>query len=65
MVAKRYRNVPSDEAFPQPGWFRTSDAGHIVDGKLQVIGRLDAIIDSGGLKLHPEVLERPSSRCLE
>lgn len=58
MVAKGYRNVPSDEAFPQPGWFRTSDAGHIVDGKLQVIGRLDAIIDSGGLKLHPEVLEK-------
>lgn len=58
MVAKGYRNVASEEAFPQPGWFRTSDAGRIEDGKLHVIGRLDAIIDSGGLKLHPEVLEK-------
>ena len=29
----------------------------LVDGLLTVSGRLDNVIDSGGLKLHPEVLE--------
>ncbi len=57
MVALGYRNVPSHEAFAEPGWFATSDAGVLHDGTLTVTGRLDNIIDSGGLKLHPEVLE--------
>ena len=29
----------------------------MVDGRLQVTGRIDTVIDSGGLKLHPEVVE--------
>ncbi len=60
MVARGYRNVgPQDtDAFAHPGWFSTNDCGHITDGLLQVTGRLDAIISSGGLKLHPEVLEQ-------
>lgn len=58
MIAKGYRNVPGHEAFAKPGWFATSDAGEIRDGRLVITGRLDTIIDSGGLKLHPEVLER-------
>lgn len=58
MVAQGYRNVPEAEAFAQPGWFRTSDGGSFDhDGRLCVEGRLDAIIDTGGLKLHPEVVE--------
>ncbi|MGK8361081.1 o-succinylbenzoate--CoA ligase [Corynebacterium amycolatum] len=58
MIAHGYRNAPSHEAFHKPGWFATSDAGEIRDGRLVITGRLDTIIDSGGLKLHPEVLER-------
>ncbi|MBZ8177653.1 o-succinylbenzoate--CoA ligase [Corynebacterium sp. 3HC-13] len=59
MVAHGYRNHPHHEAFAQPGWFATSDGG-VIDssGTLHVHGRLDAVIDSGGLKLHPEVVER-------
>ena len=57
-IAQGYRNAPSHEAFPGNGWFATSDAGVIKDGILTVTGRLDNVIDSGGLKLHPEVLER-------
>ncbi|MCF4005839.1 o-succinylbenzoate--CoA ligase [Corynebacterium uropygiale] len=58
MVAQGYRNAPESEAFAQPGWFRTSDGGSMDDdGRLRVEGRLDAIIDTGGLKLHPEVVE--------
>ena len=58
MIAQGYRNHPGHEAFAEPGWFATSDAGFIDDGRLTVTGRLDAVIDSGGLKLQPEVLEQ-------
>lgn len=55
-IAAGYRNVPSDDFVD--GWFITSDSGVIEDGLLRVTGRIDNIIDSGGLKIHPEVLER-------
>ena len=59
MVARGYRNVDSlplaDDL--KDGWFRTSDAGSLDDGVLTVLGRTDNVISSGGLKLHPEVLE--------
>ena len=55
MVARGYRNVDSPDL--KDGWFRTSDAGSLIDDHLTVHGRIDNIIDSGGLKLHPEVLE--------
>ena len=57
-IAHGYRNAPEHEAFREPGWFATSDGGFIDAGTLTVTGRLDNVIDSGGLKLHPEVLER-------
>ncbi|MGV0396529.1 o-succinylbenzoate--CoA ligase [Corynebacterium uberis] len=58
MIAAGYRNHPDHEAFSHPGWFATSDAGTLSDaGVLTVSGRLDAVIDTGGLKLHPEILE--------
>lgn len=56
MVAHGYRNLDSDDL--GDGWFRTSDAGTLVGATLQVQGRIDNVIDSGGLKLHPEVLEQ-------
>src|SRR5699024_4157614 len=56
-IAQGYRNAPGHEAFAEPGWFQTSDGGVLESGILTVTGRLDNIIDSGGLKLHPEVLE--------
>lgn len=56
-IAHGYRNAPGHEAFAEPGWFQTSDGGVLENGVLTVTGRLDNIIDSGGLKLHPEVLE--------
>ena len=58
MIAHGYRNAPEHEAFSRPGWFATSDSGTLVAGRLQITGRLDTIIVSGGLKLHPEVLEQ-------
>lgn len=57
-IAHGYRNVPDHEAFASRGWFATSDAGMLIDGHLTVTGRLDNIIETGGLKLQPEVLEQ-------
>jgi len=57
MVARGYRNIPDHEAFAEPGWYATSDAGELDNGVLCVTGRLDNIIETGGLKLQPEVLE--------
>jgi O-succinylbenzoic acid--CoA ligase len=39
-------------------WYRTGDAGEIVDGVLRVVGRLDDVIVSGGLKVSLGALER-------
>ena len=39
-------------------WYRTGDAGELRDGVLHVIGRLDDVIVSGGLKVSLGALER-------
>ena len=39
------------------GWFVTSDLGKIVDGKLQVIGRSDDVIISGGENISLSAIE--------
>lgn len=41
------------------GWFRTGDLGRLDDrGNLQVLGRCDDVIISGGVNVHPAPLER-------
>lgn len=45
-------------------WLATNDAGEIRDGRLIYIGRLDDLINCGGVKLDPETLEREISRTL-
>lgn len=55
MVARGYRTP--DPAL-QDGTFYTSDAGQLIDGRLEILGRMDTIIDSGGVKVHPEVVEK-------
>lgn len=42
---------------PARRWFITSDCGQIVDGRLQVLGRLDDVIISGGIKVEPGPIE--------
>lgn len=39
-------------------WFVTSDVGRIADGRLEVEGRADDVIITGGLKVHPLAVER-------
>jgi len=49
----------SDAGASEPArrWFITSDRGQIVDGRLQVLGRLDDVIISGGIKVEPGPIE--------
>ncbi len=51
--------VGSDKGAGEPArrWFITSDRGQIVDGRLQVLGRLDDVIISGGIKVEPGPIE--------
>ncbi|GAB3944769.1 o-succinylbenzoate--CoA ligase [Corynebacterium tapiri] len=58
MIAHGYRNHPDHEAFAEEGWFATTDCGVLDNDLLTITGRLDSVIITGGLKLHPEVLER-------
>lgn len=39
-------------------WFRTRDAGEVIDGRLELTGRLDNVIVSGGVNVSLDVLER-------
>ncbi|MCO7221201.1 o-succinylbenzoate--CoA ligase [Klenkia sp. PcliD-1-E] len=57
-LALGYRLDPAAtaEAFVD-GWFRTRDAGTLVDGRLQVHGRLDDVLVSGGVNVAPQAVE--------
>lgn len=39
------------------GWFVTDDIGTIHNGKLEILGRYDQAINTGGLKVLPEIVE--------
>ncbi|CAM2840387.1 o-succinylbenzoate--CoA ligase [Prescottella defluvii] len=56
-LASGYRGIPDHPAFAEPGWFRTDDAGTVVDGILTIRGRLDEGISTGGLTVVPQVVE--------
>lgn len=42
----------------QQRWYRTDDAGELVDGVLRVTGRIDDVIISGGVKVRLAAVER-------
>ena len=58
MLADGYRNFDGESPFVD-GWFRTSDHGRWTeDGRLEVIGRLDDVINTGGVKVAPLLIEQ-------
>ncbi|MFI9382745.1 o-succinylbenzoate--CoA ligase [Kutzneria sp. NPDC052558] len=58
MLADGYRNFDGESPFVD-GWFHTSDLGRrLEDGRLEVIGRLDDVINTGGVKVPPLLVER-------
>jgi len=56
---RTYRDRPRPEVSAQgsKGWFPTGDGATLIDGHLQVQGRLANVINSGGEKIWPEDLE--------
>ncbi|RZQ64279.1 o-succinylbenzoate--CoA ligase [Amycolatopsis suaedae] len=58
-LAHGYRLRPdlTAEAFAG-GWFRTTDVGRLRDGRLEVLGRADDVINTGGVKVAPALVER-------
>jgi o-succinylbenzoate---CoA ligase len=57
MLAHGYRLRASDPAFAD-GWFRTDDLGRLHrDGSLEVLGRADDVINTGGVKVSAAVVE--------
>lgn len=46
----------------QDGWFRTQDRGRFVDGRLEVVGRVDDVVISGGVNV---TLPAVQARLLE
>jgi hypothetical protein len=46
------------------GWLTTNDIGAIKDGFLHFEGRIDDLINCGGIKINPEALERELAKAL-
>ena len=40
------------------GWFRTGDLGRLDDGRVEILGRADDMIITGGVKVPPVLVER-------
>ncbi|SDR11166.1 o-succinylbenzoate--CoA ligase [Actinopolyspora saharensis] len=59
-LARGYRRSGDDTAFAD-GWFRTGDLGEWRDGLLDVLGRTDDLIITGGVNVAPAVVERALS----
>jgi O-succinylbenzoic acid--CoA ligase len=58
MLADGYRDFDGASPFVD-GWFHTSDLGRwLPDGRLEVVGRLDDVINTGGVKVAPLLVER-------
>ena len=62
VVGRGYRLLPGHPAFPGTGTFRTDDLGQVTNGRLQVRGRIDDVLVSGGIKIAPAVLEAAIAR---
>ena len=57
-VAKGYRNPITPDPFADAGWFCTDDLGAVDDsGVLQVLGRVDDAVSTGGLTVLPQLVE--------
>jgi o-succinylbenzoate---CoA ligase len=63
-LARGYRNRAEEtaRAFAN-GWFRTGDLGRLRDGVLEVLGRADDLINTGGVKVAASAVERVLAAC--
>jgi O-succinylbenzoic acid--CoA ligase len=59
MLFRRYRGEPGrTAAVLRDGWLHTGDLGRVgPDGRLVVLGRVDDLVISGGVNVHPDEVE--------
>jgi O-succinylbenzoic acid--CoA ligase len=62
MLARGYRRGTSGASPFVDGWFRTGDLGRWRDGVLDVLGRADDLIITGGVNVAPLAVERALTR---
>jgi o-succinylbenzoate---CoA ligase len=64
MVLRRYRRDPAaTQAALRAGWLYTGDLGRIrPDGRLEVLGRRDDLVLTGGVSVHPAEVEAVLAR---
>ncbi|MCE7005624.1 o-succinylbenzoate--CoA ligase [Kibdelosporangium philippinense] len=66
VLARGYRSRPDLTAASfVDGWFITSDLGRFVDGKLEILGRADDMINTGGVKVPAGAVERLLERHVD
>lgn len=59
MMASNYLNNPTLwQSVTSDGWFQTSDIGEFLDGKFNILGRVDDVINSGGEKIPLITIEK-------
>ncbi|MDH5485685.1 MAG: acyl--CoA ligase [Gammaproteobacteria bacterium] len=66
LLMQGYANASgvAGEGLDADGWYTTGDLGCYEPEKgIQVVGRADAVIVSGGNKIHPQALEQLMSAC--
>jgi O-succinylbenzoic acid--CoA ligase len=56
-LARGYRHGGEANAAFTAGWFRTCDVGRENNGRLEVVGRADDLIVTGGVNIAPAVVE--------
>jgi o-succinylbenzoate---CoA ligase len=56
VLARGYRGLPGHPAF-SGGRFRTDDTAVLEDGRVRVLGRVDDLVTTGGLKVAPALVE--------
>jgi O-succinylbenzoic acid--CoA ligase len=65
-LARGYRGRPDLTAASfVDGWFITSDLGRFVDGRLEILGRADDMINTGGVKVPAAAVERVLERHVD
>ncbi len=61
VIARGYRGMPGHRAFDVDATgrrrFRTDDVGALIDGRWQVLGRVDDTVITGGVKVAPAAVE--------
>jgi O-succinylbenzoic acid--CoA ligase len=64
MVMRRYRRDPAaTRSALRGGWLHTADLGRIApDGRLEVLGRRDDLVITGGVSVHPAEVEAVLAR---